>query len=198
MSGDSSLMAYTLDNLRTDIRNYTEVDSSVFTDDVVNGFIADAEERILRDVKTFALVGASTVWRRPSYYAMTYLQHKGFKIIPINPARVGETVLGEKVYGSLADVPHQLDMVDIFRTTEEALDITKDVINNKDARGIKYLWMQLTVRNDFAAELAEEAGLEVIMDRCPKIEFGRLSGELSWLGVNSGIITAKTLKSPKS
>ena len=70
--------------------------------------------RILRDVKTFALVGASTVWRRPSYYAMTYLQHKGFKIIPINPARVGETVLGEKVYGSLADVPHQLDMVDIF------------------------------------------------------------------------------------
>ena len=97
--------------------------------------------RILRDVKTFALVGASTVWRRPSYYAMTYLQHKGFKIIPINPARVGETVLGEKVYGSLADVPHQLDMVDIFRTSEEALDITKDVIKNKDARGIKYLWM---------------------------------------------------------
>ena len=107
-------------------------------------------------------------------------------------------MLGEKVYGSLADVPYQLDMVDIFRTSEEALDITKDVINNKDARGIKYLWMQLTVRNDFAAELAEEAGLEVIMDRCPKIEFGRLSGELSWLGVNSGIITAKTLKSPKS
>ena len=153
--------------------------------------------RILRDVKTFALVGASTVWRRPSYYAMTYLQHKGFKIIPINPARVGETVLGEKVYGSLADVPHQLDMVDIFRTSEEALDITKDVIKNKDARGIKYLWMQLTVRNDYAAELAEEEGLEVIMDRCPKIEFGRLSGELSWLGVNSGIITSKTLKSPK-
>ena len=77
------------------------------------------------------------------------------------------------------------------------LDITKDVIKNKDARGIKYLWMQLTVRNDYAAELAEEAGLEVIMDRCPKIEFGRLSGELSWLGVNSGIITSKTLKSPK-
>ena len=154
--------------------------------------------RILRDVKTFALVGASTIWRRPSYYAMTYLQHKGFKIIPINPARVGETVLGEKVYGSLADVPYQLDMVDIFRTSEEALDITKDIIKNKDARGIKYLWMQLTVRNDFAAELAEEAGLEVIMDRCPKIEFGRLSGDLSWLGINSGIITAKTLKSPKA
>ena len=153
--------------------------------------------RILRDVKTFALVGASTVWRRPSYYAMSYLQHKGFKIIPINPARAGDTVLGEKVYGSLADVPHPLDMVDIFRTSEEALVITKDVIKNKDNKGIKYLWMQLTVRNDIAAELAEEAGLEVIMDRCPKIEFGRLSGELSWLGVNSGIISAKSLKSPK-
>ncbi len=163
-----------------------------------HNFYSDQKiRRILRDVKTFALVGASTVWRRPSYYAMTYLQHKGFRIIPINPARVGETVLGEKVYGSLADVPHQLDMVDIFRTTEEALDITKDVIANKEERGIKYLWMQLTVRNDAAAELAEEAGLEVIMDRCPKIEFGRLSGELSWLGVNSGIISAKSLKSPK-
>ena len=79
-----------------------------------------------------------------------------------------------------------------------ALSAKQNVIENKDARGIKYLWMQLTVRNDVAAELAEEAGLEVVMDRCPKIEFGRLSGELSWLGVNSGIITAKTLKSPKS
>ena len=129
---------------------------------------------------------------------MKYLQHKGFRIIPINPARVGNEVLGETVYGSLEEVPYQLDMVDIFRTSGEAYAITKDVIANKDAKGIKYLWMQLTVRNDSAAKLAEEAGLEVIMDRCPKIEYGRLSGELSWLGVNSGIISAKTLKSPKS
>jgi len=154
--------------------------------------------RILRDVKTFAMVGASSVWRRPSYYAMTYLQHKGFKIIPVNPARAGDTVLGEKVYGSLADVPHQLDMVDIFRTSQEALKITEDVVANKEKLGLKYLWMQLTVRNDPAAEIAEAAGLEVVMDRCPKIEFGRLSGELSWLGVNSHIISAKTLKSPKA
>jgi len=154
--------------------------------------------RILREVKTFAMVGASTAWRRPSFYAMKYLQHKGYRIIPINPGRAGGEVLGETIYGSLADAPHKIDMVDIFRTSEEAYDITKDVIANKDERGIKYLWMQLTVRNDPAAELAETAGLEVVMNRCPKIEFGRLSGELSWSGVNSGIITAKTLRSPKS
>jgi len=154
--------------------------------------------RILGDVKTFAMVGASTVWRRPSFYAMKYLQHKGFRIIPINPGRAGGEILGETIYGSIAESPYQLDMVDIFRTSEEAYEITEDVIANKDEKGIKYLWMQLTVRNDPAAEIAESAGLEVIMDRCPKIEFGRLSGELSWSGVNSRIITAKTLRSPKS
>ena len=163
-----------------------------------NNYTDQKIRRILRDVKTFAMVGASTVWRKPSFYAMKYLQHKGFRIIPINPGRAGNEVLGETVYGSLEEVPHQLDMVDIFRTSEEAYEITKDVIANKDAKGIKYLWMQLTVRNDPAAELAEVAGLEVIMDRCPKIEYGRLSGELSWLGVNSGIIPAKKLKTPKS
>ncbi len=154
--------------------------------------------RILRDVKTFAMVGASTAWRRPSFYAMKYLQHKGFRIIPVNPSRVGEKILGETVYGSIQEVPHQLDMVDIFRTSEEAYGITEDVIAAKEEKGIKYLWMQLTVRDDKAAEKAEAAGLEVVMDRCPKIEFGRLSGELSWLGVNTGIISAKTLRSPKS
>ncbi len=154
--------------------------------------------RILRDVRVFAMVGASTVWRRPSFYAMKYLQHKGFRIIPVNPGRAGGEILGEKIYGSIADVPHQLDMVDIFRTSEEAYEITKDIIANKEAKGIKYLWMQLTVRNDAAAELAEAAGFEVVMNRCPKIEFGRLSGELSWAGVNSRIITAKTLRSPKA
>ena len=154
--------------------------------------------RILREVKTFAMVGASTAWRRPSFYAMKYLQHKGFRIIPVNPTRAGGEVLGETIYGSIQEVPHQLDMVDIFRTSEEAYGITEDVIAAKEEKGIKYLWMQLTVRDDAAAELAEAAGLEVIMDRCPKIEFGRLSGELSWLGVNTGIISAKTLRSPKS
>ena len=154
--------------------------------------------RGLRDVRTFAMVGASTAWRRPSFYAMKYLQHKGYRIIPINPGRAGGEVLGETIYGTLAEAPHEIDMVDIFRTSDEAYDITKDVIAAKEEKGIKYLRMQLTVRNDPAAELAEAAGLEVIMNRCPKIEFGRLSGELSWLGVNSRLITAKTLRSPKS
>jgi predicted CoA-binding protein len=159
----------------------------------------DAKIRaILQQVRVMAMVGASTVWRRPSSYAMKYLQKKGFRVIPINPARAGEEILGEKVYGSIAEYPGHIDMVDIFRTSEEAYDITKDVIANKDAKGIKVLWMQLTVRNDPAAELAEKAGLTVIMNRCPKIEYARLSGELGWSGINSRIITAKSLRPPKA
>ncbi len=153
---------------------------------------------ILKNVRTFAMVGASTHWRRPSYYAMKYLVKKGYRVIPVNPSRAGDEILGEKVYGSIADIPFPIDMVDIFRTSEEAYEITKEVIANKDAKGIKVLWMQLTVRNDAAAELAEEAGLTVIMNRCPKIEFARLSGELSWSGINSRIITSKSLRSPNA
>ena len=153
--------------------------------------------RILGTVRTFAMVGASTHWRRPSYYAMKYLTGKGYRVIPVNPARAGDEILGETVYGSIADVPCQLDMVDIFRTSEEALAITDEVIANKDARGIGVLWMQLTVRNDLAAERAEAAGLEVVMNRCPKIEFGRLSGELGWCGINSRIVSAKSLRPPR-
>jgi len=153
--------------------------------------------RILRDVRCFAMVGASTHWRRPSFYALKYLTKKGYRVIPVNPSRAGEEILGETVYPRIADIPDQIDMVDIFRTSEEALEITKDVIANKDAKGIKYLWMQLGVRNDQAAELAEAAGLEVVMNRCPKIEYGRLSGELSWCGINSRIVSAKTLRPPR-
>ena len=153
---------------------------------------------ILRQVKTMAMVGASTVWRRPSFYAMKYLQKKGFRVIPVNPVRAGSEILGETVYGSIADVPEQIDMVDIFRTSKEAYDITKDVIAVKDAKAIKVLWMQLSVRNDLAAELAEKAGLMVIMNRCPKIEYARLSGELGWGGINSRIISAKRPRPPKA
>ncbi len=153
--------------------------------------------RILGSVRTFAMVGASTHWRRPSYYAMKYLTGKGYRVIPVNPARAGEEILGETVYASVADVPCALDMVDIFRTSEEALAITDDVIAAKDEKGIKVLWMQLTVRNDEAAQRAEAAGLEVVMNRCPKIEFGRLSGELSWCGINSRIVSAKSLRPPR-
>ena len=153
---------------------------------------------ILRQVRTIAMVGASTVWRRPSFYAMKYLQKKGFRVIPVNPTRVGEEILGETVHGSIADVPDRIDMVDIFRTPEEALAITREAIAAKDAKGIKVLWMQLTVRNDPAAELAEKAGLAVIMDRCPKIEYARLSGELGWSGINTRIISSKSLRPPKA
>ena len=153
--------------------------------------------RILTSVRTFAMVGASTHWRRPSFYAMKYLTKKGYRVIPVNPARAGEEILGETVYATIADVPDRLDMVDIFRTSEEAYEITKEVIANKDEKGIKVLWMQLTVRDDKAAELAEAAGLEVVMNRCPKIEYARLSGELSWSGINSRIVSAKTLRPPR-
>ena len=98
---------------------------------------------------------------------------------------------------SIADYPGKLDMIDIFRTSEEAYDVTKDVIANKKAKGIEVLRLQLTVRNDKAAEMAEKAGLTVIMNRCPKIEFARLSGELGWSGINTKIITAKRLRAPR-
>ena len=152
---------------------------------------------ILSRVRTFAMVGASTHWRRPSYYAMKYLTGKGYRVIPVNPTRAGDEILGEKVYGSISDVPHRLDMVDIFRTSEEALEIAEETVACKDEKGIEVLWMQLTVRNDEAAALAEAAGLEVVMNRCPKIEFGRLSGELGWCGVNSRIVSAKSLRPPR-
>ena len=153
---------------------------------------------ILANVRTIAMVGASTLWRRPSYYAMKYLQKRGYRVIPVNPTRAGAELLGENVYPDLASIPGNVDMVDIFRPSQEAIDITKDVIVNKDEKGIEVLWMQLSVRNDEAARLAEAAGLVVVMDRCPKIEYARLSGELGWSGINSGIVTAKSLRPPRA
>ena len=130
------------------------------------------------------MVGASPNWNRPSYFVMKYLQGKGYRVIPVNPAIAGKTLLGETAYASLGDIPDKVDMVDMFRTSEEAPGVVADAI----AIGAKVVWMQLGVRNDSAAKTAEAAGIEVIMNRCPKIEFGRLGGELSWSGVNSGII----------
>jgi predicted CoA-binding protein len=146
--------------------------------------------RILRDVNTIAMVGASTNWNRPSYFAMKYLQEKGFRVIPVNPRSAGEELLGEKVYASLKDIPEPVDMVDIFQRAERVPAIVDEAIEI----GAKIVWMQLTVRHDEAAKTAEEAGLTVIMDRCPKIEFGRLSGELGWSGVNTRVITSRRTK----
>src|SRR5277367_3082189 len=146
---------------------------------------SDAQIRsILERVRTIALVGASANWNRPSYFVMKYLQGKGYRVIPVNPGIAGKTLLGETVYASLRDIPDKVDMVDMFRTSNEAPGIVADAI----AIGAKVVWMQLGVRDDAAARTAEAAGIEVVMNRCPKIEFGRLGGELSWSGVNSGII----------
>ncbi|HEX9465875.1 MAG TPA: CoA-binding protein [Alphaproteobacteria bacterium] len=155
------------------------VNHDAYSDDYLRG--------ILRRVRTIAMVGASPNWNRPSYFAMKYLQHKRYRVIPVNPAAAGQTILGEATYAALKDIPGPVDMVDIFRNSEAAASITDDAI----AIGATVVWMQLGVRNDAAAHRAEAAGLTVVMNRCPKIEYGRLHGELSWGGINSGIISAK-------
>lgn len=151
----------------------------------------DHIRQILKSVRTVVMVGASPNWVRPSNFAMKYLQGKGFRVIPVNPGAAGQTIWGETAYASLADIPDRFDMVDIFRSSEAAGPIVDAAIKLAPEKGIKVIWMQLGVRNDAAAARAEKAGLAVVMNRCPKIEYGRLFGELSWSGVNSGIISAK-------
>ena len=142
---------------------------------------------ILRETRVIAMVGASPDWNRPSFFAMKYLQGKGYRVIPVNPRAAGQTILGEKVYAALAEIPDKVDMVDIFRNSAAAGPIVDEAI----ALGPKFVWMQLGVRNDEAARRAEAAGIRVVMNRCPKIEYGRLHGELSWSGINSGILSSK-------
>ena len=146
---------------------------------------------ILGEAKTIAMVGASAVTNRPSYFAMKYLLGKGYRVIPVNPTLAGKEILGQPVYASLAEVLAPVDIVDIFRNSTAALEVTREAIRLKDALGIKVIWMQLGVRNDEAAAEAEAAGLQVVMNRCPKIEYGRLSGEIGWAGVNAGTISSK-------
>jgi uncharacterized protein len=143
---------------------------------------------ILRAVKTIAMVGASGNEIRPSYFAMMYLLNKGYKIIPVNPGMAGKTILGQTVYASLKDVPAPVDMVDIFREAKYAPEIVGEAVAEKDRLGLNYVWMQLGVVSEEAAKLAEDAGLTVVMDRCPKIEHGRFSGELGWMGINRKVI----------
>ncbi|MCC7017301.1 MAG: CoA-binding protein [Rhodospirillales bacterium] len=151
----------------------------------------DHLRQILKSVRVIAMVGASANWVRPSNFAMKYLQGKGFRVIPVNPGAAGQTIWGETVHASLADIPDRFDMVDIFRSSDAAGPIVDEAIKLAPAKGTRVIWMQIGVRNDAAAARAEKAGLTVVMNRCPKIEYGRLFGELSWSGVNSGIVSAK-------
>jgi len=146
---------------------------------------------ILQKVRTIAMVGASPNWVRPSNFVMKYLQQKGYQVIPVNPGYAGKEILGETVYSSLSDVPKTFQMVDIFRNSIAAKEIVDQIIPLIDEKKIQVVWMQLGVRNSSACKEGELAGLEIVMDRCPKIEYGRLFGELSWGGINSGIISSK-------
>ncbi|MFZ1104896.1 MAG: CoA-binding protein [Hyphomicrobiaceae bacterium] len=146
---------------------------------------------ILGDARTIAVVGASAVTNRPSYFAMKYLLGKGYQVIPVNPSLAGTEIQRQRVYASLADVPGPVDIVDIFRNPAAAHDVVREAIALKDKLGLKVIWMQLGVRNEAAAKEAEAAGLKVVMNRCTKIEYGRLSGEIGWAGVNVGILSSR-------
>lgn len=149
----------------------------------------DVIRNILQTVKTIALVGASANDVRPSYFVMKYLIDKGYDVIPVNPGLAGQQILGQTVYASLGDIPKPVDMVDIFRNADAAGPITDEALALSPKPRV--IWMQLSVRNDEAAARAEAAGLQVIMNRCPKMEYGKLSGEWAWVGGDSGIISSR-------
>jgi len=148
----------------------------------------DLIKSILRSVKVIAMVGASGNETRPSYFAMKYLLDKGFIIHPVNPALAGKKILGQTVYTALRDVPAPVDMIDIFRSAALAPKIVAEALEERERLGFKVVWMQLGIVSDEAAKMAEAAGLTVIMDHCPKIEYGRLSGEIGWIGVHRKVI----------
>jgi len=144
---------------------------------------------ILNTVKTIAMVGASEKDNRPSYFAFKYLLERGYHMIPVNPGHAGETMLGQKIYARLSDIPEPIDMVDIFRASKYALPIVQEALSLKPRPQV--IWMQLGIRNDEAVALAETNGMKVVMNRCPKIEYGRLSSEIAWIGVNTRTLSSK-------
>lgn len=152
-----------------------------------DAYTDDYLRSILRRVRIIAMVGASPRPNRASYRVMQYLQSKAYRVIPVNPRAGVAEILGEKVYPSLADVPEAIDLVDVFRRSEEAPAVVDAAI----ARGAKVIWMQIGVRHDAAARQAEQAGLHVVMNRCPKVEYARLCGERNWSGVDTAIASPK-------
>ena len=141
--------------------------------------------RILKECRVLAVVGLSAQWHRPSYFAAKYMLEHGYRVIPVNPQY--REVLGQKCYACLREIPEKVDLVDVFRKTAEVLPVARDAV----AIGARVFWQQLGVRNEEAAELARAAGLETVMDRCVKIEHGRLFGGLNWVGVNTRVISSK-------
>jgi predicted CoA-binding protein len=141
--------------------------------------------RILAQSRTIAVVGLSANWYRPSYFAAKYMQEHGYRIIPVNPTYA--EVLGERCYPSVASIPEPVDVVDCFRKPDEMPALARDAV----AKGATVLWMQLGIRSDEAARIATQAGLDVVMDRCMKIEHARILGGLNWAGVNTGVISAR-------
>ena len=152
-----------------------------YSDDYIRG--------ILTTTRTIALVGASNNTARTSYIVLKYLLARGFDVYPVNPGLAGQEILGRTVYGALADIPVAIDMVDIFRNSEAAAGVVDEALALPTLP--KTVWMQLSVRNDEAAARAEAAGVKAVMNRCPKIEWGRLSGEIGWGGINSRILSSK-------
>jgi predicted CoA-binding protein len=144
---------------------------------------------ILNTVKTIAMVGASEKENRPSYFAFKYLLERGYTMIPVNPGHAGHEILGQRIYSKLSDIPVAIDMVEIFRGSQYALGIVQEALTLAPRPAV--IWMQLGVRNDEAAALAEANGMKVVMNRCPKIEYGRLSSEIAWMGVNTRTISSR-------
>jgi predicted CoA-binding protein len=152
-----------------------------------------ALRRIYREARVIAMVGASPTWNRPSHFVLKYLQGKGYRVIPVNPAAAGQEIQGERVIAALSGIPERVDLVNVFRNSEAAGPITDEAV----AIGARVVWMQLGVRNDAAAERARAAGLTVVMNRCLKIEYGRLFSELGWAGVNTGVISSRRPRSTR-
>ncbi len=149
---------------------------------------------LLRDVKTIAMVGASANTVRPSYFVLKYLRERDYEVIPVNPGQAGKPILGTTFVATLADIKQPIDMVDVFRASDQVMAVVDEVLKLKPLP--KYLWMQLGIRNDAAAARLEAQGIKVVMNRCPKIEYGRLSSEIAWMGVNSRTLSSKRAPPP--
>jgi predicted CoA-binding protein len=163
-----------------------EMNHDTYDDNYIRG--------ILSSVKSIAMVGASPVDVRPSYFAFKYLVQRSYDMIPVNPGHVGKSLLGRPFVASLSDIGRPIDMVDIFRNSSHIMPVVEEAL--KLPSPPKVIWMQLGARNDEAAAKAEAKGLKVVMNRCPKIEYGRLSSEISWMGVNSRTLSSKRAPVP--